>query len=186
MQSVVLALGNYMNVQCHACIGGTSVREDIKILKDGQHVVSGTLGRVLDVIRRRALRTQNIKILILDEADELLEKGFKDQIYDVHRYLPSATQVVSLSSTLPSDVLEMVTKFMTDPVRILVKRKESTLEGIKQFFVGVKKEGTKIHGLYRLRDTFTTAQAVIFCNSRRKVRVAIHHMDSWSAHATTG
>jgi len=169
IQSVVLALGDYMNVQCHACIGGTSIGEDIRKLEYGQHIVSGTPGRVFDMIRRRSLRTRNIKMLVLDEADELLNKGFKDQIYEVYRYLPPATQVVLLSATLPYDVLEMTTKFMTDPIRILVKRDELTLEGIKQFFVAVEKEEWKFDTLCDLYDTLTITQAVIFCNTRRKV-----------------
>jgi len=168
-QSVILALGDYMNVQCHACIGGTSVGEDIRKLEHGQHIVSGTPGRVFDMIRRRCLRTRNVKMLILDEADELLNQGFKNQIYDIYRYLPPATQVVILSATLPYDVLEMTTKFMTDPVRILVKRDELTLEGIKQFFVAVEKEDWKFDTLCDLYDTLTITQAVIFCNTRRKV-----------------
>lgn len=111
-----------MNVQCHACIGGTALGEDLRKLDYGQHVVSGTPGRVFgyynsvysltrlniaelcmeavmirlsfsDMIRRRVLRTRAIKMLVLDEADEMLNKGFKEQIYDVYRYLPPATQV---------------------------------------------------------------------------------------------
>ncbi|WVN90748.1 ATP-dependent RNA helicase FAL1 [Cryptococcus depauperatus CBS 7841] len=169
IQTVVLALGDYMNVSCHACIGGTSVGEDIRKLEAGQQVVSGTPGRVFDMIRRRNLRTKDIKMLVLDESDELLNKGFKDQIYDIYRYLPPATQVVVVSATLPHDVLEMTTKFMTDPIRILVKRDELTLEGIKQFFVAVEKEEWKFDTLCDLYDTLTITQAVIFCNMRKKV-----------------
>ncbi|KAF9283479.1 RNA helicase [Mortierella alpina] len=169
IQSVILALGDYMNVQCHACIGGTSIGEDIRQLDHGQHVVVGTPGRVFDMIRRRNLRTKNIKMMVLDESDELLNQGFKDQIYDVYRYLPPSTQVVILSATLPHDVLEMTSKFMTDPIRILVKRDEITLEGIKQFFVAVEKEDWKFDTLCDLYDTLTITQAVIFCNTRRKV-----------------
>lgn len=169
IQSVILALGDYMKVQCHACIGGTSIGEDIRQLDHGQHVVVGTPGRVFDMIRRKNLRTRNIKMMVLDEADELLNQGFKDQIYDVYRYLPPSTQVVILSATLPHDVLEMTSKFMTDPIRILVKRDELTLEGIKQFFVAVEKEDWKFDTLCDLYDTLTITQAVIFCNTRRKV-----------------
>lgn len=147
IQSVILALGDYMSVQCHACIGGTSVGEDIKKLDYGQHIVSGTPGRVADMIRRRNLRTRNIKMLVLDEADELLNQGFKEQIYDVYRYLPPGTQVVVVSATLPYDVLDMTSKFMTDPVRILVKRDELTLEGLKQYFIAVEKEDWKFDTL---------------------------------------
>ncbi|EEB07775.1 ATP-dependent RNA helicase [Schizosaccharomyces japonicus yFS275] len=169
IQNVVLALGDHMNVQCHACIGGTSVGNDIKKLDYGQHVVSGTPGRVTDMIRRRNLRVRNVKMLVLDEADELLNRGFKDQIYDIYRYLPPGTQVVVVSATLPQDVLELTNKFTTDPVRILVKRDELTLEGLKQYFIAVEKEEWKFDTLCDLYDTLTITQAVIFCNSRRKV-----------------
>ena len=86
-------------------------------------------------------------MLVLDEADELLNQGFKEQIYDVYRYLPPGTQVVVVSATLPQDVLEMTSRFMTDPVRILVKRDELTLEGLKQYFIAVEKEDWKFDTL---------------------------------------
>ena len=168
-EKTALAVGNFMSVQVHACIGGRSIGEDIRKLDHGVHIVSGTPGRVFDMIKRRNLRTRNIKALILDEADEMLNKGFKEQIYDVYRYLPPETQVVLVSATLPQEVLEMTTKFMTDPVRILVKRDELTLEGIKQFFVAVEKEEWKFDTLCDLYDTLTITQAVIFCNTKRKV-----------------
>ncbi|KAG1758770.1 P-loop containing nucleoside triphosphate hydrolase protein [Suillus occidentalis] len=172
IQSVVLALGDYMNVQCHACIGGTSIGEDIRKFEHGQHAVFGTPGRVFDMIRRRALRTRNIKMLVLDEADELLDsKESKDLIYDVCRYLPPARQVVLLSTILPydRDLLEMSTKFMTNPIRILVERDELMPEWIKQFFVAIEKEDWKFDKLCDLYDKLTITQAVIFCNTRRKV-----------------
>lgn len=168
-QSVVLALGDYMNVQVHACIGGTKVGEDVKKLDYGQHVVVGTPGRVFDMIRRQNLRTRNIKMLVLDEADVMLDRGFKEQIYDIYRYLPPHTQIVLVSATLPTEVLDITGKFMTDPVRVLVKRDELTLEGIKQFFVAVEKEDWKFDTLCDLYDTLTITQAVIFSNTKRKV-----------------
>jgi len=169
IQKVVLAIGDYMSVQCHACIGGTSIGEDIRKLDHGQHIISGTPGRVFDMIKRRNLRTRSIKMLVLDEADEMLNKGFKEQIYDVYRYLPPAIQVVLLSATLPHEILEMTNKFMTEPIRILVKRDELTLEGLKQFFVAIEKEEWKFDTLCDLYDTLTITQAVIFCNTKRKV-----------------
>merc|ERR1712216_35328 len=168
-EKAVKALGDYMSVVSHACYGGKSIGEDIRKLDNGVHVVSGTPGRVFDMIKRRNLRTRAIKMFVLDEADEMLSQGFKEQIYDVYRYLPPATQVVLISATLPHEVLEMTTKFMTDPVRILVKRDELTLEGIKQFFVAVEREEWKFDTLCDLYDTLTITQAVIFCNTKRKV-----------------
>ncbi|XP_063902455.1 uncharacterized protein LOC135122166 [Zophobas morio] len=169
IQMVILALGDYMNVQCHACIGGVSIGEDIRKLQFGQHIVSGTPGRVYDMITRRFLVTRGVKLLILDEADEMLNRGFQEQIYDVYRYLPPATQVCVFSATLPHETLELTQKFMTHPVRILVKRDELTLEGIKQFFVSVEREEWKFDTLCDLYDTLVITQAVIFCNTKRKV-----------------
>jgi ATP-dependent RNA helicase len=168
-QKVLLSLGDFMNVQCHACIGGKSIGEDIKRLDFGVQVVSGTPGRVYDMIQRKNLRTRNIKMLVIDEADEMLNKGFKEQIYDIYRYLPPSTQVVIISATLPQEVLEMTKKFMNEPIKILVKRDELTLEGIKQFFVAVEREEWKFDTLCDLYDTLTITQAVIFCNTKKKV-----------------
>ena len=119
-QKVLLALGDFMNVQCHACIGGKNLGEDIRRLDYGVQVVSGTPGRVFDMIKRKHLRTRNLKMLVIDEADEMLNQGFKEQIYDIYRYLPPSTQVVLVSATLPQEVLDMTSKFMNEPVRVLV------------------------------------------------------------------
>merc|ERR1712142_1122138 len=122
-----MALGDYMGVACHACIGGTNVREDQRILSGGEggvHVVVGTPGRVYDMINRRALDPRSIKIFVLDEADEMLSRGFKDQIHDVFRKLPNNIQVILLSATMPEDVLEVTKRFMRDPINILVKKEE--------------------------------------------------------------
>ena len=166
---VLMYIGDYMNVQCHACIGGKSVSTDIKKLDAGVHVVSGTPGRVVDMIRRSNLRTNKIMSLVLDEADEMLTRGFADQIFTVYRHLPAETQVVLVSATLPPDVLQMSKQFMTDPLRILVKRDEITLEGIRQFYVNVEREEWKFDTLCDLYDSLTITQAVIFCNKRKKV-----------------
>ncbi|KAG1715039.1 Eukaryotic initiation factor 4A-II [Nymphon striatum] len=169
IQKVVLSLGDYMNTMCHACIGGTNVRDDMRKLEAGTHIVVGTPGRVFDMMQRRALRSEYIKMFVLDEADEMLSRGFKDQIYDIFRVLNPNIQVILLSATMPMDVLEVTKRFMREPIRILVKREELTLEGIKQFFVNVNKEEWKFETLCDLYETLTITQAVIFCNTRRKV-----------------
>ena len=168
-QRVVSSLGDFMSITCHACIGGKSLGEDRKVLQGGCQVISGTPGRVYDLIKRGDLTTRGLKAFIIDEADEMLNKGFKEQIYDIYRYLPPTTQVVLVSATLPVEVLDMTRKFMNDPVRILVKRDELTLEGIQQFYVSVEKEEWKFDTLCDLYDTLTVTQAVIFCNTKQKV-----------------
>jgi ATP-dependent RNA helicase len=168
-QKVCLALGDYMAVKVHACIGGKRVSEDIRTLESGVHIVSGTPGRVHHMINERHFSTRQIKMLVLDEADEMLNRGFREQVYDIDRFLPPSVQVVLVSATLPHEILEMTHKFMNSPFRVLVKRDELTLEGIKQFFVAVEKEQYKFDTLCDLYDTLTITQAVIFCNTKAKV-----------------
>ena len=165
----IAALGDYMGVRAHVCIGGTQVREDIRALQDGVHVVVGTPGRVYDLINRRALRTDAIRLFVLDEADEMLSRGFKDQIYEIFKFLPEKVQVALFSATMPMEVLEVTNRFMRQPVRILVKRDELTLEGIKQFYIAVEREEWKLDTLCDLYETLTITQAMIFVNTRRKV-----------------
>nr|UYR00229.1 eukaryotic translation initiation factor 4A [Plectrocnemia conspersa] len=173
---VVTALGDYMNVECHACIGGTNVRDDIRKLEMGVHVVVGTPGRVYDMMSRRALRPSSIRLFVLDEADEMLSRGFKDQIHDVFKSLPRQVQVILLSATMPEDVMEVSKQFMREPVSILVKKDELTLEGIKQFYISVEREEWKLDTLCDLYETVSITQAVIFCNTRRKVDWLTEHL----------
>jgi translation initiation factor 4A len=169
IHKVVLALGDYLQVRCHACIGGTSVRDDIDKLRDGQHIVVGTPGRVFDMLSKRHLRIDDLLTFVCDEADEMLSRGFKDQIYDIFKTLPPNVQVCLFSATMAPEILDLTTKFMRDAVRILVKKDELTLEGIRQFYVAIEKEEWKLDTLCDLYETLTITQAIIYCNTRRKV-----------------
>jgi len=174
----VQALGQFMNMKVHGCIGGTSTRDDISILTKGVHVVVGTPGRVHDMIQRGALDVAAMRVFALDEADEMLGRGFKDKIYEIFKFLPETVQVTIFSATLPLEVLDVTNNFMRDPVRILVKRDELTLDGIKQFYIAVEHEEWKFETLCDLYDTITITQAVIFCNTRNKVDLLTNKMMS--------
>uniref|UniRef100_A0A4W5Q3R4 RNA helicase n=1 Tax=Hucho hucho TaxID=62062 RepID=A0A4W5Q3R4_9TELE len=164
IQKVILALGDYMGASCHACIGGTNVRNEVtKLQAEAPNIVVGTPGRIC------SYSAKYIKMFVLDEADEMLSRGFKDQIYEIFQKLGTSTQVVLLSATMPQDVLEVTKKFMREPIRILVKKEELTLEGIRQFYINVEKEEWKLDTLCDLYETLTITQAVIFINTRRKV-----------------
>ncbi|OMO66140.1 hypothetical protein COLO4_30731 [Corchorus olitorius] len=170
---------DYALVQCQALVLAPttgrhnrwrrSVREDQDILQRGVHVVVGTPDRVFYMLRRQSLRPDHIKMFFLDEADEMLSRGFKDQMYDIFQLLPANIQVGLFSATMPPEALEMTRKFMNNPVRILVKADELTFEGIKQFYVNVEEE----RKLKKLCDVYETnlsiTQSVIFVNTRRKV-----------------
>eukprot|EP00808_Paulinella_micropora_P003262 g80604.t1 len=169
IRKVFSQLGEHLNVTVHACIGGTSVRDDMRTLQRGVQIIIGTPGRVGDMIRRGALRTKHVHMFVLDEADEMLSRGFRDQIYDVFQALNEDVQVCLFSATMPDEVLEISTRFMRDPIQILVKKEQVTLEGIKQFYVAVEKEQWKFETLCDLYETLTITQAIIYCNTRRKV-----------------
>lgn len=168
---VVSQIGEYVSESqtfCHTFVGGTRVQEDLKKLQAGVVVAVGTPGRVSDVIKRGALRTEYLRVLVLDEADEMLSQGFSEQIYEIFKFLPKDIQVALFSATMPQDVLDLTKKFMRNPVRILVKKESLTLEGIKQFYVAVEEEH-KLDTLMDLYESVSIAQSVIFANTRRKV-----------------
>uniref|UniRef100_A0A2K5KF05 RNA helicase n=1 Tax=Colobus angolensis palliatus TaxID=336983 RepID=A0A2K5KF05_COLAP len=155
---------------------GKTATFSISVLQCLDIQVRETQALILAPTRELAVQIQKVRWLKTAVSDLqhpspvlLPVPGFKEQIYDVYRYLPPATQVVLISATLPHEILEMTNKFMTDPIRILVKRDELTLEGIKQFFVAVEREEWKFDTLCDLYDTLTITQAVIFCNTKRKV-----------------
>ena len=169
IQSVVLAIGKHLQVNCQAFVGGVTVRDDVARLEAGVQVVVGTPGRVFDLIQRGIFKTDRLRIFALDEADEMLSKGFKEQIYEVFQCLPKDVQVVLISATMPPEVLEVSRNFMRDPIRILVKKDELTLEGIKQFYVDVGRNEFKFETLCDLYNSLSITQAVIFCNTRKIV-----------------
>jgi superfamily II DNA/RNA helicase len=168
-RSVLCSLAQYMDVRVHTFIGGTSIKEDLEQLSKGVQIAIGTPGRLLDMSKRRQLRLNRVKLLIIDEADEMLSKGFREQIYDVFQLLPSSTQVVLISATMPDDMFDLASRFMRNPNRILVKREQLTLEGIKQFYVYLERDNFKFDTLCDLYENLSITQCIIYCNSKRRV-----------------
>jgi len=168
IHGVAVALGDRLGLRCHICIGGTARREDAEKLRQGQHLVVGTPGRVYDLFDKRLMKADDLRAFVLDEADEMLSVGFKDSIYQIFKLLPPEVQVCLFSATMPTDILDLTTKFMRDPVRILVKTEQLTLEGIQQFYVDVEREDWKLDTLCDLYETMTISQSIIYCNTRRK------------------
>jgi len=173
---VVKAISLKMDVQIMLCIGGTSVNQDIRQLRQGCDVIIGTPGRIYDLIMRKALRTNQIKVMVLDEADEMLSHGFKDQIYEIFVELPQTMQTVLVSATLPIEVHELSQKFMRNPQKILVKNEELTLEGIRQFHVRLDQEDHKFEVLIDLWNTFSLTQTIIYVNTKRKCQWLSHRL----------
>jgi len=169
IHKVIAAIGDYMNVKSCACIGGRNLREDIRNLENGVHVVVGTPGRVKDMILKKYIKADHIKMFVLDEADEMLSRGFKQEVHDCITEFNLETQMFILSATMPDEILEVANKFMNNPVKILVKKEELTLEGIRQFYINVNIEEYKFDTLTDLYESLTIKQAVIFCKSKERV-----------------
>jgi len=166
---VVHSIGEFSDVKVHACVGGTVVKEDIKILKSGVQIVVGTPGRVFDMMKRGFMKTDYLKLFVLDEADEMLSRGFQAQIKDIFKYLPGDIQIALFSATLPPDILKLTKHFMRDPAKILVKSQELTLEGIRQYYIAVEQESWKMDVLLNLYANLDINQALIYCNTKKKV-----------------
>jgi translation initiation factor 4A len=167
---VVSQIGEYLSEStpfCHTFVGGTRVHEDLKKAEAGVLVAVGTPGRVGDILKRSALRTDSLRVLVLDEADEMAH-GFSEEMDDIFKFLPKDIQVALFSTTMPDALLELTKKFLRNPTRILVKKESLTLEGIKQFYVAVE-EDQKCDTLMDLYESVSIAQSVIFANTRRKV-----------------
>lgn len=169
ISNVVMNIGQKMKVKVHACIGGSKTSEDIAKLQEGMHVVVGTPGRVQMLMEKKFLRTDGIKVFVLDEADEMLSLGFRTQIHTIYTFLPEECQILLLSATMPKDILEFTTNIMNDPVKILVKKEELTLDGIHQFYIDLKDENNKYGTLIDLYQLLSLSQVIIFVNTVRKV-----------------
>jgi len=166
---VVVALAVYMtDLRAECVIGGTNIWQDVNAISKGVQLIVGTPGRINALLDRNQLRVDKLKSFVLDEADEMLSRGLKAQIYEVFKYLPKDTQVCLFSATMPVEILQITENLMRDPVRILVKKEELTLAGIKQFYVDIEKEEWKLQALFDLYESLTIAQAIIFCNTRSR------------------
>lgn len=170
IKSVVDSLGNYMKIKSLLLVGGVSIEQNKKMLNENNpQVIVGTPGRVQDMIRRGYLETKNIKLLVLDEADEMLSTGFKEQMAKILMQMPEKIQIGLFSATLSDELLEISKTFMENPIKILVKNNELTLQGIAQYFVNLNDDSEKYDTLKDIFATLTISQSIIYCNSTRRV-----------------
>ena len=161
-------LGEYLGIKVCLIIGGIRLGTSIDKLNEGPQILVGSPGRVLDLIKRKRISLSYLKTFVLDEADEMLSKGFLDTIKEIISLIPTTTNILLFSATMPKDIVEMTTKFMKEPKKILLKNEELTLEGIKQYYVYLKKED-KLDVLLQIYRGIEIAQAIIYCNTKKTV-----------------
>ena len=165
---VMKALGQYMNVTIMKVVGKTSVEECKRELQKEPQIIIGTPGRVLDMINKRFLYTKDIKLLIFDEADEMLSTGFQDNIYNIIQYISKTTQICLFSATKNDYTLDLCDKFLNNPETILVENKNVTLEGIQQFKVVINEEW-KYDTLIDIYNLVNISQCIIYINYKNKL-----------------
>ena len=161
-------LGEYLGIKVCLIIGGIRLGTSIDKLNEGPQILVGSPGRVLDLIKRKRISLSYLKTFVLDEADEMLSKGFLETIKEIISLIPTTTNILLFSATMPKDIVEMTTKFMKEPKKILLKNEELTLEGIKQYYVYLKKED-KLDVLLQIYRGIEIAQAIIYCNTKKTV-----------------
>jgi superfamily II DNA/RNA helicase len=162
--------GNMEGLVVKTLVGGTSIQKDAADIKNKPpHIIVGSAGRIYDMIQRRKVNVNTVKLFVLDEADEMLARGFKDQIYHIFQHFNEDVQVALFSATVPDEMLTIANKFMRDPVKITIEKEKLTLACIEQFFVALRNDDAKYEMLKNLFDTLTVNQCIIYANSVGRV-----------------
>jgi len=171
ISKVVKQLGSMMKgLNVKTLYGGTSVTDDAQDLRTNvPHIIVGCSGRIFDMIKRKNINMENIQMFALDEADEMLSNGFKDQIYNIFQYLNESVQVILFSATLPLEVIELSKKFMRNPVHIMMKAEKLNLECIRQFYIAIPNDHVKYDTIKDLFSKISLGQCIIYVNSIKRV-----------------
>jgi len=179
ISTVITALGSSMQgLVIKTMLGGSSIQADKTFMQETMpHIVVGCAGRILDMIRRKILGVADLQLCVIDEADEMLSRGFKEQIQNIFRYFQEDVQIALFSATLPEDVLLLTDKFMKQPVKITMKKENLNLECIKQYFVAVQDDRMKFDTLKDLFSFISVSQCIIYCNSVNRVMDLAHAMN---------
>ena len=164
--SVVENLGARMDISICKVIGKTNINESIRELSRDPQIIVATPGRLFDMINKKHIFTDNIKTLIIDEADEMLSSGFMEVLQNIIRCIPTTSQMCLFSATMPKEIIDLTENFMNNPEKLLINRDELTLEGIKQFYIDLKQYNWKFDVLYDIYETINVTQSIIYVNSK--------------------
>ena len=166
---VISSIGSHMkDLETVLCVGGTDINEAKSGLRKGAQIVIGTPGRIINMIKRKFMSTRDMKLIVMDEADEMLSNSFIPQIKFIIESLPEETQICLFSATMPREALKSTRHFLRNPVSVLVKKDQLTLEGIRQFLVNVNEEQWKFETFCDLYETISITQSIVYVNSKDK------------------
>jgi translation initiation factor 4A len=184
--TVTRTIGYNMDLNIVELIGGTKSYTGSSIIS--AQLIIGTPGKILDELIRGHISNKDMKFIILDEADEMLNKGFVEQIENIFNYIPQNIQIGLFSATIPNDIIQLIDKITKNPLKILIKNDNLTLEGIMQYYVSVSEEKYKYSVLSDIYSSINISQSIIFCNSKKKVAYLTEHMtkDNFTVSSITG
>lgn len=168
-------ISKYMNLRCVTVYGGDPIDRQIRALREGAQVVVGTPGRVIDHIERKTLKLDKVLVSILDEADEMLDMGFRDDIEGILEQLPEERQTLLFSATMSKEIMNLTKRFQHDPAIVKVVRNELTAENIEQLFFEIKAKA-KVEVMCRLIDLYQLQQIIVFCNTKLKVDEVVEEL----------
>lgn len=155
-------------IRAAAIYGGQPIERQFKQLKNGAQIVVGTPGRVMDHMRRHTLSLANLKMIILDEADEMLSMGFREDIETILEDVPEKRQTILFSATMSREIMSITEKYQTNPEIIKVVHKELTVKEIEQYYYNIP-HSHKVEALSRLMDVYRPELAMVFCNTKKQV-----------------
>ncbi|RNI07770.1 DEAD/DEAH box helicase [Methanohalophilus halophilus] len=161
-------LAKYQNTKMLPVYGGQPIDRQIKALRRGVHIVIGTPGRIMDHIQRKTLKLDGVKMLVLDEADEMLDMGFREDIEFILSRVPGQKQTVLFSATMPQPIIKLTKKYQQNPQMVKTVHKKLTVPQIEQFYFEVK-NNAKTEVLCRLIDIYNFKSSLVFCNTKRNV-----------------
>jgi translation initiation factor 4A len=169
--SNAMSFNTYTKFNISLLIGGNDGQSDTKNnFKEDSQIVIGTPGKIFYMLSRYHLKSNSIKVFVLDEADEMLSQGFKDQVYEIFQFIPTQTQICIFSATMNNETLDLTKRFMNNPLKILVKNDELTLDGINQYYVNLDDEQFKFETLIDLYKYLSIHQTIIYVNSKKKTQ----------------
>jgi ATP-dependent RNA helicase DeaD len=155
-------------VRALAVYGGQPIDRQISMLRNGVHIVIGTPGRILDHMKRRTLSFENVRIAVLDEADEMFDMGFRNDIQTILGSTPKDRQTLLFSATMPREILELAKRYQTNPQHICIESRELTVQKIKQYYLEIA-DGTKPMVLSKLLKKHDPDLSLVFCNTKHRV-----------------
>jgi ATP-dependent RNA helicase DeaD len=163
-------------INCLAVYGGESIERQISALKRGVQIIIGTPGRILDHMDRRTISFENVKMIVLDEADEMLNMGFRDDIESILKDMPKEKQTIFFSATMPKPILEMTKRYQKDPVMVKVTSTELTNTSIEQEYYDVKND-FKVTMMTNLIEAHNLQLMLVFCNTKRGVDEVVEELN---------